>query len=983
MENFLESLLLEQRRTTEVTERNNEILSNLFRLERKRAADEKRDRNDAKKEAKQKKKGESDTQAALMQMAAGQKKNRKEEKQEANELMNAIIAGLGTAGAVQTIINNFNNPGSGGKGTTPGGAKPSTSSTPKPTKPTTTTKPTKPTTGGGGTKPTKPTTPKPTKPQGGPVKTTGSKGIAPKGSTPGKAPSIPKPKPTVKPPASAIKPGALIKGGLTGAASLGIGVALQALVDMGVNKIDQEILKAKLGNYILAGSADREKMMKKYGEERLKAKDAIESPTIYAEKVAALGGETMSEKEYRFFDNLIKLIEAYQVQETGGRTLNAVENQLSESEAKQVRELLGGGAAPPSINPAQQLDPKRYQSGGPVTVPGYGSGDKVPMMLEPGSFVMNRNAVGMFQNGGMVPTLLEPGEQVYAPGTWNAMHAMMNSTFGRFQTGGEVSATGTGRDQGKPSDSGTAVGALEKMNDNNIQKATAGVGLCVTGSLLTMEKSNVNNPHGTGGVPGNNPRGAMVQLINKFGWGAMAGTPLTLEGPPQYGGNAPAAVLSADEYQKLVDAGQVPSGALVFATRHGDWNGTNDRSRGYDMAITQKQGNAIWNGIGYDRSMIYEGATKQVILLTPGGQAGGEGTGITTGGGTQSESLIQTRQDQKKDVSGLAALTEGKGPIAAALIKGFFGTFGEDGAAIADALAAAKGKGGTQAAVNIMNATGTPNAPGTGSLIPSSAAIGGSVYEVIASGEGDYNSMNRGVAGDSPGGAMANIGQNLTDMTVGQIMDMQAAKQLFAVGKYQIIPGTMKEFVKGAGISRDDLFDADTQEKFTSYVTNTKRPAVGAYFRGEGSVEEAGQALAREFASVGLQYAEGGFSRGSSLYADRGGNAASITPEEIVAALEKDKASGKYQMGGVVNTRGAANQLNTQMMTKSQEQFAQKIADASTPIVIPMPVGGGGGGSIGVGEAPGNDTSVPMLSAQDTSVAAMEYKFRITMGASV
>ena len=42
---------------------------------------------------------------------------------------------------------------------------------------------------------------------------------------------------------------------------------------------------------------------------------------------------------------------------------------------------------------------------------------------------------------------------------------------------------------------------------------------------------------------------------------------------------------------------------------------------------------------------------------------------------------------------------------------------------------------------------------------------------------------------------------------VGEIMDAQTQGSLFAVGKYQIIPDTMKGFVKNSGISRNDVFN--------------------------------------------------------------------------------------------------------------------------------------------------------------------------------
>ncbi len=87
------------------------------------------------------------------------------------------------------------------------------------------------------------------------------------------------------------------------------------------------------------------------------------------------------------------------------------------------------------------------QGGGPVpgtfTVPGSGSGDKVPMMLPPGSFIENREAARMpFQTGGMTPVVLEPKERVWLPpavaraGAAN-LHAR-NAAFPRFQKGGET-----------------------------------------------------------------------------------------------------------------------------------------------------------------------------------------------------------------------------------------------------------------------------------------------------------------------------------------------------------------------------------------------------------------------------------------------------------------------------------------------------------------------------------------------------------------
>ena len=171
-----------------------------------------------------------------------------------------------------------------------------------------------------------------------------------------------------------------------------------------------------------------------------------------------------------------------------------------------------------------------------------------------------------------------------------------------------------------------------------------------------------------------------------------------------------------------------------------------------------------------------------------------------------------------------------------------------------------------------------------------SGDIGSDLFDVIASGEGGYDSVNRGTAGDTPGGAESIFGKSLTEMTVGEIVAAQQSGKVFAVGKYQIIPDTMIGFLKEMKISESEKFNEATQEKFKEYVMNYKRPEVGRYIRGESdNLEEAAQALAREFASVGLSYDEAGRTRGQSRYAGSGSNAASITPEEIQEALQRSR----------------------------------------------------------------------------------------------
>lgn len=179
----------------------------------------------------------------------------------------------------------------------------------------------------------------------------------------------------------------------------------------------------------------------------------------------------------------------------------------------------------------------------------------------------------------------------------------------------------------------------------------------------------------------------------------------------------------------------------------------------------------------------------------------------------------------------------------------------------------------------------------------STSTTGSKLFDIIASGEGDYNSINRGNAGDTPGGAQSVFGKDLTEMTVNEVVSAQKSGKVFAVGRYQIIPTTMEEFVKNTDVKSSDKFDEKTQDKFKEYVINVKRPEVGRYLRGESDDRTAAaQGLAREFASVGAAKAETipGFQpakRGDTLYGGKGNNLASIDPAEIEKALDAEKAA--------------------------------------------------------------------------------------------
>lgn len=159
---------------------------------------------------------------------------------------------------------------------------------------------------------------------------------------------------------------------------------------------------------------------------------------------------------------------------------------------------------------------------------------------------------------------------------------------------------------------------------------------------------------------------------------------------------------------------------------------------------------------------------------------------------------------------------------------------------------------------------------------------------LIGSGEGGYNSYNRGGAGDARGAQI-----DFSQMTVGEIMRRQDLPRgnpdrLFAVGKYQFTPDTLEETVRALGIDRNAKFTPQLQEKmFADYLIDEKRPAVKAYITGKAGgatgLDNAQHALAQEFASVGTPR-----KGGRGVYdGDSGGNLASISPAQTERVLNQ------------------------------------------------------------------------------------------------
>ena len=178
------------------------------------------------------------------------------------------------------------------------------------------------------------------------------------------------------------------------------------------------------------------------------------------------------------------------------------------------------------------------------------------------------------------------------------------------------------------------------------------------------------------------------------------------------------------------------------------------------------------------------------------------------------------------------------------------------------------------------------------------------LLDLIASGEGNYNSVNRGRAGDSPGDwAQTNLGKSITEMSIKEVRQHQGGRNpdcwysgkkgkanLFAVGRYQLIPCTLQYAT--ASIENLDvrmLYEPDVQDAFGVFLLFVKRPVLGEYLLGNhDDLREAGQELAKEFASVPIQYSNGRCKRGQSYYCgDKAGNKSHIAIEDVNKALKQ------------------------------------------------------------------------------------------------
>ena len=144
----------------------------------------------------------------------------------------------------------------------------------------------------------------------------------------------------------------------------------------------------------------------------------------------------------------------------------------------------------------------------------------------------------------------------------------------------------------------------------------------------------------------------------------------------------------------------------------------------------------------------------------------------------------------------------------------------------------------------------------------------------------------------------AKFGGGIDKLTVAEVRAKHASGEIFAAGRFQVIPNTLKQAVTFLGIDTNKKFDKEMQDYICSkYLLTQKQKGIKEYLFGNGDIHQAMLALACEFASFpvpnGMKLKSQRISDGTKSYYDGDGHNKALTSyEEVYEALEKTKYGG-------------------------------------------------------------------------------------------
>ena len=155
----------------------------------------------------------------------------------------------------------------------------------------------------------------------------------------------------------------------------------------------------------------------------------------------------------------------------------------------------------------------------------------------------------------------------------------------------------------------------------------------------------------------------------------------------------------------------------------------------------------------------------------------------------------------------------------------------------------------------------------------------GGLAELVRGGEslgsGLYNAFN--------GGTTDTAGEmDITSKTIGEMEQMQADGEVFAVGAYQFTPNVLTEARVYSGLNKDDIMTPENQDRlfWGMLLSGRKRPSLAAYLTGQSdNLNAANEDLALEFAAIQGPDGKGMYDN------DKAGNFARIDANLVRQAL--------------------------------------------------------------------------------------------------
>jgi hypothetical protein len=150
----------------------------------------------------------------------------------------------------------------------------------------------------------------------------------------------------------------------------------------------------------------------------------------------------------------------------------------------------------------------------------------------------------------------------------------------------------------------------------------------------------------------------------------------------------------------------------------------------------------------------------------------------------------------------------------------------------------------------------------------------------------------------------------LEKTTIGDVKKFQANSksspygQLWATGRYQIIPSTLLGLLKKVPLSDTDLYSKENQDRLGWELLKGRKPIID-YINGvvpdtQANLERASLEMAKIWASLGVPYSANGVNQDQSYYGKNGVDKASVSSAIVMQKLKELRSNiQKFLSGGV------------------------------------------------------------------------------------